>query len=126
MTRFDHTNLGIENEYPKLVRDRIPEIIKEKTGRDAKQKVLIDDEEFLDALLAKIIEEAVELNHSKEADNLEEELADIFEIIDAILKLKGKTTKDIAAIQEEKRRKRGGFEKRILMLERASREPLGH
>ena len=112
----------MENEYPKLVRDKIPEIIKEKTGIDIEQKIIADNDEYLDALLAKMVEEAEELKHSKENNNLEEELADIFELIYAILAVRGKTIEDIIAIQKEKREKNGAFEKRILMLKKVPRK----
>ena len=116
---FKHTNYQIEDEYPKLVRDKIPEIIKEKGGIDIQQKTLANDAEFLGYLLQKMIEESVELKNSDVNNNLEEELADIFEIIDSILDLRGKTEENIRTIQKEKREKRGGFEKRILMLNKA-------
>src|SRR3989344_5369295 len=79
------------NEYPKLVRDRIPEIIKEKTGVEAKTRTLAGDDEFLEYLLAKFVEESVELKNSVQAGNLEEELADLFELIYTLLRLRGKT-----------------------------------
>lgn len=113
---FTPTNHPIENEYPKLVRDRIPEIIKSRTGIVPDQKILTDDQEYLDALLKKVVEESTELQHSGEHDNLEEELADVLELIDAILALKHKTLDEVRHIQKEKRTKNGGFEKRILML----------
>jgi len=116
---MDPTNTNpTENGYPKLVRDRIPEIIKSDTGKDIEQRILNNDEEFLDFLLKKMVEEAVELQHSREQKNLEEEMADIFELIDTILALQKKTTEDIIAIQKEKREMRGGFEKRIVMLKK--------
>ena len=105
------------SEYPKLVRDRIPEIIKEDTGMAPECRTLSDDAEFLEALLQKAVEEASELRHSSETGDLEEELADLSEVIDAILALKGRVAEDIRKIQEQKREKRGGFEKRILMQE---------
>ena len=105
-------------EYPKLVRNRIPEIIKEKTGAEASIKLASNDVEFLDYLLKKMVEESVELRNSPEAGNLEEELADIFEVIYAILSVKHKTIEDIIAIQKQKREKRGGFDKRIIMLKK--------
>ena len=117
---FSHTNYPIENEYPKLVRDLIPEIIKEKMGKYPETKILKEDGDFLNALLQKMVEEAVELQKSAENNNLEEELADIFEIIDAVLALQGKSREDIIQIQNEKRKKRGGFTKRILMLKKAA------
>ena len=114
---FIPTNLPIENEYPKLIRDRIPEKVK-KDGREAKVRVAESDEEFLSYLLQKMIEESGELQHSEEHGNTQEELADVFEIIYAILKLKGWTIEEIIAVQKEKREKNGGFEKRLIMLER--------
>jgi predicted house-cleaning noncanonical NTP pyrophosphatase (MazG superfamily) len=107
----------MESEYPKLVRDKIPEIIKDKTGIEPTYRTLEDDTEFLGALLKKATEEAAELQHSVENNNVEEELADLLEIIDTITSLRGKLIEDIEAIQIIKREKRGGFEKRILMDE---------
>ncbi len=43
-------------------------------------------------------------------------MADVFEIITAMLEVKKLTIEDIIAVQKEKREKNGGFEKRILML----------
>jgi predicted house-cleaning noncanonical NTP pyrophosphatase (MazG superfamily) len=104
-------------EYPKLVRDKIPEIIKNESGVEPSYRTLEDDTEFLNALLKKATEEAAELQHSVENNNVEEELADLLEIIDTITTLRGKLIEDIEAIQIIKREKRGGFEKRILMDE---------
>jgi len=114
---FKPTNLPIESEYPKLVRDNIPAIIKAKEGVDVKTRILEKDEEYLKYLLKKIVEEATELQHSGKEGNTQEELGDVLEIISAILKLKGWSMEDIIKVQKEKREKNGGFKKRILMLE---------
>ena len=113
---FQPTNLPIESKYPKLVRDRIPEIIRNKTGAEVTQRILENDGEFLEYLLKKLAEEAAEAEYGIKHGNLEEELADVFEIIDAILEIKGWNKDYIAKIQEEKRRKNGGFKTRILMI----------
>ena len=107
----------MESEYPKLVRDNIPNIIKEKEGFEPTYRILENDAEFLAALLKKITEEAAELQSSVENQNTEEELADLLELIDTTTAFLGKTAGDIKSIQREKREKRGGFEKRILMNE---------
>ena len=112
---FEPTNLPIESEYPKLVRDNIPDIIKKKTGKEADTKIL-NDEEFLEYLTKKLIEESTEVRHSIKHGNMQEELADVQELIDNIIKFKGWTKENISAIQKEKRGKNGGFEKRILLL----------
>ena len=113
---FKHTNYKIERDYPKLVRDRIPEIVRAKRGESGRFRTLDTDAEFLKYLFKKLTEESIELQKSKVHRNLEEELADILEIIDAILKVEKKTKRDIAVVQRKKRKERGGFKKRILML----------
>lgn len=116
MRTYQHTitDLPAENEYPKLIRDRIPEIIA-ADGRIVDTRTL-DDEEFLRYLLKKVIEEAEELAHATTKSNMLEEIADVREILDTLLKLKGVSDEQIQAIQDEKRQKRGGFEARLLML----------
>ena len=112
---FQPTNFPIENEFPKLIRDKIPDIIALR-GAKANTQTLASDEEYLMFLLKKMLEEATELQHSEEVGNMQEELADVLEIIQAIVKLKNWTMEEIVTVQKEKREKNGGFEKRILML----------
>ena len=103
------------SEYPKLIRDNIPEIIIVNGGKPA-TRVLTDDTEFLDALLKKVVEEANELLSASSETNLLEEIADIREVLAALLELKGVSEEQIQAIQDAKRQKRGGFTQRLLML----------
>lgn len=118
---FVPTDHPAENEYPKLVRDNIPDIIKERTGSGPEQRIAADDREFESFLLKKIVEEAIELQHSGEHNNLEEEIADINELIQTLLTLRNKKAEEIALVQEEKRKKNGGFEKRIIMLSKVAK-----
>lgn len=113
------TNLPKESEYPKLVRDKIPEIIEKNEKIKVKTKILKNNKEYLNFLLKKIEEEANELVNTKNKDHLIEELSDIMEIIDEILKLKNLNLKEIRKAQKEKNKKRGGFKKRILMIEKS-------
>lgn len=115
--KYNHTDtdLLIENQYPKLVRDKIPEIV-ESQNKKAAIRILTNDSEYLDFLLLKLIEEATELAHAETEDNQCEELADVFEVVEAILELKKLKKEDIAKIQDQKRQKRGGFKKRLLMV----------
>ena len=112
------TNLTIENEYPKLVRDNIPAMIKRERGIDVKTTIITDDEIYLKALLKKILEEATELSYVETDGHLQEEIADVYEVLDAILKLKQWPKEVIATIQKDKRTDRGGFDRRILMMEK--------
>lgn len=113
---FTSSNLPVERECPKLVRDNIPQIIRERGG-EPKVRTAASDDEYLIFLFKKMREETAELEHSLVKDNMLEELADVLEVFDAILKLKGWTVADIAAVQQEKRKKNGGFDKRILLIE---------
>jgi len=114
------TNLPEENEYPKLIRDLIPEVVKQADGVEVKTRVL-DDAEYEQFLRQKVVEEATELQYADTDHNLAEEIADVRELLDTIEKLKGISTEQMKSIQAEKRQKRGGFEKRLLMLEAAKR-----
>src|SRR6185503_15748624 len=113
------TDHSLENEYPKLIRDKIPQIIKQKDGIDVPVRSL-SDKEFLLYLLKKILEETQELSRAESDENLKEEIADVYEIIDALVELKKFSKSDIAALQDEKREKRGGFKQRLLMLDKKS------
>ncbi len=77
---------AIENQYPKLVRDKIPEIV-EARGKKVDIRVVSDDAEYLGFLLSKLIEEATELAQAKTSDNQLEELADVMEVLGVSLSL---------------------------------------
>jgi len=67
-------------------------------------------------LRQKAIEEATELSEAEDDDHLLEEIADVREILDELQRLKGFTDEQIEIVQDQKREKRGGFSKRLLML----------
>lgn len=102
-----------EITYNKLIRDRIPEITKADSWQ-SKTKVL-NQKNFIIELKKKILEEAKELNEGKSKKNLVEELVDIQEIIDAILREKKIKFSDFRKIQTKKRQKRGGFKKKLFL-----------
>ncbi|MBU2028320.1 nucleoside triphosphate pyrophosphohydrolase [Patescibacteria group bacterium] len=104
-----------KDEYPKLIRDGIPEIIEKEKGRKPETRTL-DEGEFKMYLLKKMAEEAAELQEAEDKEHLEEELADVLELLGEILEVNGLNLGEIQKIQKEKAEKRGGFKKRILML----------
>jgi predicted house-cleaning noncanonical NTP pyrophosphatase (MazG superfamily) len=119
--KYKHTSsdLRLENEYPKLVRDKIPEIVEKRTGRPTKNRVMKSHAEYNQYLRVKMIEESHELLEAKSKTHIAEELADVMELVDTILAENKLTLKDIRLVQKAKARERGGFGKRILMMERA-------
>jgi predicted house-cleaning noncanonical NTP pyrophosphatase (MazG superfamily) len=103
-------------KYQKLVRDRIPEMI-ERAGKTAKWRELRDGE-FRLALKAKALEEAQELFDAAD-DALLSELADLDEVVEAILTTYGHSREELDAVRKKKNEDRGAFTQR-LFLESAS------
>lgn len=99
-------------QFNKLVRDYIPEII-EKNGQTAYVTVL-GDEEYEKALEEKLKEEVNEYI----SDNSVEELADILEVLDAILQFRNITWEDVMDAKKKKKEHRGGFDKRLFLIDR--------
>lgn len=97
--------------YHKLVRDRIPEII-EADGKTCVCETL-SDEDYISLLDRKLNEELAEYQESKSL----EELADLLEVIQAVVKARGWTVEELEQVRAEKATKRGGFEKKILLRE---------
>ena len=97
--------------YNKLVRDNIPQLIKE-SGRSCTSRIL-NEKEYYDALLDKIVEEIEEYRIS---DN-EEELADVYEVLDCLVQLKEYEPMHIDYLQLIRREKRGSFKDRILLID---------
>jgi len=98
--------------YGKLVRDRIPEII-ERAGKSASWRELSADE-FRLALRAKLLEEAKELVDAAD-DALLSELADLSEVIDAILRAYNLTRNALEATRQRKNDERGAFTRRLFL-----------
>ena len=95
--------------YDKLVRDKIPEIMT-KNGADPVTRVL-NNEEYLKELNTKLLEEVNEYL----TDGNVEELADIEEVLRAILDIKNVSYNEFEEIRKEKVMKRGAFKKRIFL-----------
>lgn len=97
------------NKMPKLVRDKIPDII--RAGGQECDIEILSDEEYIKALDAKLYEEFVEYHDSYSV----EELADILTVILAIIHARGYSMDRLKEIFVEKADKRGRFDKRILL-----------
>ena len=96
--------------YNKLVRDKIPEIIMNNDSSSCKTRVL-SDSEYLKALDAKLQEELNEYLSSGEI----EELADLEEVLRAILDAKHTSYTEFENIRLNKVNKRGSFKNKIFL-----------
>jgi len=93
----------------KLVRDRIPEIIRK---RGEVPKVRVAEEHEVDYLIRrKVVEEAQELLQSSD----DKEIADVLEALEALLKHRGIDWSAVDEIRTRKKDERGGFEKRFVL-----------
>lgn len=97
--------------YNKLVRDKIPEIIK-ASGKSVHFRVA-ETTELPDLLKQKLNEEVAEF----QKDENPEELADILEVIQAIATMHNLDLADLETLRAQKSNERGGFSKRIVLEE---------
>ena len=96
--------------YNKLVRDKIPENIDSEPGRKSKYRIL-NDSEYLTELNKKVLEEANEFIE----ENSIEELGDLMEVINSIMKLKGYKMEDLHKSMKAKVDKKGTFNNKIYL-----------
>ena len=98
-------------QYHKLVRDRIPELI-EADGKTCVCETL-SDEDYITLLDQKLNEELAEYQESKSL----EELADLLEVMQAVVKARGWTMEELETVRKKKAAERGGFERKIMLKE---------
>lgn len=103
----------MRKEYHKLVRDKIPEIIK-KNHLSCEFRTL-PELEYRQALRQKLVEESQEVAEAI-GENLLKELADLSEVMDALMASYGISRKSVWEAQKKGRGERGGFEEKIMLL----------
>lgn len=96
-------------QYNKLVRDRIPEIVKAKGGTPVFH--IAGEQEYWQKLKQKLGEEVEEFMASESG----EELADLWEVIDAIIAYKKFDRAELQAVREKKAVERGIFQDKIIL-----------
>ena len=89
----------------------IPDII-EESGNECRTRILSDDE-YLKMLDLKLDEELAEYHKDQNI----EELADLLELIRAAAIARGYTIDELETTRAEKAKKRGGFEKKIFLID---------
>jgi predicted house-cleaning noncanonical NTP pyrophosphatase (MazG superfamily) len=99
--------------YNKLIRDRIPEILRSQEIPFAVETMSLTEHQ--QALRQKLMEEAQEAAEASIA-NLPMEIADLLEVIDAALDAYGLSRAQVLACQQERRVARGAFTQRLRLL----------
>jgi len=100
-------------KFDKLIRDKILEMMlsTDCIVHDKKLK----GPELITALKNKLLEEAHEVAATKSVDELKEELADLMEVISAILSIHKLDPAEIEKIRETKNLQKGGFTQGIFV-----------
>ncbi len=94
-----------------LIRGKLPQIMR-ASGIHVCERVMEKDE-YLKRLKDKLLEEAKEVIASGSEKEMREELADLLEVMLALLKVYEMEFKDIQQAAEQKRAEKGGFDDRI-------------
>ena len=100
----------LDMKFNKLVRDRIPEIIRNKGEKPITR--IADDEEYWQRLKDKLEEEVDEFLHDGEE---KEEIADILEVLHAIMDFRKIKKADVEKLRQKKEKERGGFREKIIL-----------
>lgn len=96
----------------KLTRDNALNFFKQNNCQ-ASYHILEDDEEFLEALTEKIVEELKEVFDAGNDEELIEELGDLDEVLDTFKRFIGVDQQRIDEVRKQKKLHKGGFEKRV-------------
>ena len=106
----------MKKRYGKLVRDKIPEIIRK--NKEIPSVRFMSDDEYRKELLYKLIEEAEEAQKAgfdPVDDALILELADVAEVLEAVLEEFNVSNEEFEKIKSTKKEKKGGFSKKIFL-----------
>lgn len=97
-------------EYKKLVRDNILDSMLDSGSKVTYRE--LTGQEYIEALKAKFLEEAAELEPDDQ-DELFKEISDLQEVLDCLVAAIGKTKADVQAAQIKKIEKAGSFKRGI-------------
>ena len=102
-------------KYNKLIRDKIPAIIKKN---NATSKIShLSHKRFFEELKKKLIEELLELQKAKNKKEFLNELAGVLEVLRNLARAKKISWRAVETKRKFKNKERGGFNKRLFLKE---------
>ncbi|WP_144656241.1 nucleoside triphosphate pyrophosphohydrolase [Bacillus tropicus] len=101
--------------YNKLIRNKIPQIIK-NNGKTLTTRILPEDE-YIKEICKKTQEELTEYLEVDTTEHKLEELSDLLELINALAEHEGSTLEEINNIRKKKAEERGGFSDRVFLIQ---------
>ena len=105
----------MKTRYDKLIRDNIPHILIEKNI--VAEIRTLEDHEFLAYVKKKIVEEAQEVQESKNREGGLKECADLIEILECFMNIHDISWNQINNARKQKNEERGAFTKKLLLIE---------
>ena len=99
----------MSREYDKLVRDRVPAVVRENGERPVTHRV--DGDAYRDRLADKLVEEAEEYAESRDV----EELADVLDVVAAIREARDVDAEELAEPRAAKAAERGRFTEGVVL-----------
>ncbi len=95
----------------KLIRDKMPDILGEQNIAIFER--ILEQAEYIERLKDKLLEETNEVLEAKSQEDIQEELADVLEVVHALGLACGLSYEQIYTARLQKKQKNGGFEKGI-------------
>jgi predicted house-cleaning noncanonical NTP pyrophosphatase (MazG superfamily) len=111
-------------EYNKIIRDEIPKQIESRGERV--EMIQLKADALILALKRKLVEEAYEALDARAGAELVGELADVEEVILALLKSVGYSKSQFESDRNAKRNSRGAFDKGLMLLKTATPHSIRH
>jgi len=102
-------------KYNKLVRDKIPQII--KADKRVPRLVILNHKRFVEELKKKLVEESVEFQKTRGKKEALNELSDVLEVLQTIVRVQKIKWNEIEKNRRAKNKERVGFKKRIFLKE---------
>jgi len=102
-------------KYNKLVRDKVVDMSKQEGSHITWHQ--LDDHDYDQQLRLKLIEETTEIHQAQSDAELLSEIADVYEVLEALCVLHNLSRTAIKSIQEERCHDRGGFSERIFITD---------
>lgn len=91
----------------KLVRDKLP-----FSDMVPYNRTITENKEFIALLKTKLQEEALEVQEAQNLDELLDEIGDVYEVLDNLVRVKGVSWERVHEMRLLKKERRGGFEGR--------------
>lgn len=116
---------GIEEdkiEFNKLVRDKVPDNI--IAGGESVDIVNVKGDALIKLLKSKIVEESLEVYDANNENDILEELVDLLEVGERLVRVLGISKKSILEVRDAKNQKRGAFDKGSVLLKTTRKKAL--